>query len=41
MFSDDVKVWTAIHATIDACARTSASCDRHIWYQTDYLEGKG
>ncbi len=27
MFSDDLKVWTsAIHTTIDACAKTSALC---------------
>ncbi len=28
MFSDDVKVWTAIHATIDVCAKTSAICEK-------------
>ncbi len=28
MLSNDVKVWTAIHTTIDACAQTSSSCDK-------------
>ena len=36
MFSDDVKVWTAIHTTIDACEKTSAIC-----YQAMYPEYKG
>ncbi len=30
MFSDTVKVWTAIHTTIDACANTSAICNRAL-----------
>ena len=36
MFSDTVKVWTAIHTTIDSCANTSAIC-----YQNIFQEEKG
>ena len=35
IFSDDVKVWTAIHTTIDACARTSANC-----YKGEFPKGR-
>ncbi len=43
MLSNDVKVWTAIHATIDACARTSSRCDSLSSFGPDkhFKKGKG
>ena len=40
MFRDDVQVWTAIHAIIDACARSSARCDQSKMFSSMY-KGKG
>ena len=36
MFRDDLKVWTAIHSTIDACATISERCKPHFGYKGGY-----